>query len=963
MLLTAAELTANQSLGGKGHGLRRLRAAGVPVPDFAVFPAEVFDAALRGLPTDSAGLAERRARLLAFEVSAADARALRGCLAAWGFPRQPVVVRSSVADEDGSQTAFAGLMDSFVNLTTLPQVLDAVARCAASAYSDRANAYRQQRGLPVARPAVVVQRQVLPVASGVMFSTLPEFPQELAVHAVWGFGEGLVGGELQPDEFYFTRKTGLLSRQNMAHKTERYVAAGDGVLPHGENYPQQFGERRNRGASPPDPLSRGEGAPELPWCQVPLSAGEGTCPVRVRLNGRVVSTLSAAGATQGAASTGEADATDKHPKAVGAPDPGHQPAGLRRATVPAADQDQPCLTPAQLAELFALGMRLEKAMGGPQDVEFVVAAGGVWVVQTRPITQPIAEVVVYDNSNIQESYCGVTTPLTFSFAQRAYATVYRQTMRVLGLPAAQMAAHEAVVAELLGLVRGRIYYNINNWYRGLQLLPSFRQNKADMERMMGLEEPVDFVTDQRKSLAASLRHLPRLALNLARLLWAFGRLKKRISAFHTQFQHQYQRFYALPLATLSPAELLREKARLDDELLGRWTTPIINDFYVMMANGRVARSLKKAGLADPDEFLSRYLTGDAQLASTQPAHCLQALARLAWPRPALRRLLVALPPDVHSQVARTAPDFHHEVEAFIAQYGDRTVGELKLETRTMRVAPVVFYQYLRNFLLTEPAPLPAAGSENSLRQQACEELAALLAARPFWTRRATWTALRHLQRAIGYREGLRLERTRLFGMYRALYLALGQHLTEGQALAEPAEIFWLTEPEIAAAAETLVASGATSAAIQAVAALVAQRRREFAAYALEDVPSRVTVPSPPASGADPLPTGPGALRGTGRFAGAAEGEVLVITDPGGSLDVNGKIVCALRTDPGWAALFPMCRGVIIEKGSSLSHSVILLRELGIPTIINVPGVTRQLRSGQHIRLDGRTGEIEVLGEK
>jgi pyruvate,water dikinase len=53
----------------------------------------------------------------------------------------------------------------------------------------------------------------------------------------------------------------------------------------------------------------------------------------------------------------------------------------------------------------------------------------------------------------------------------------------------------------------------------------------------------------------------------------------------------------------------------------------------------------------------------------------------------------------------------------------------------------------------------------------------------------------------------------------------------------------------------------------------------------------------------------------------------------------------------------MCRGVIIEKGSSLSHSVILLRELGIPTIINVPGVTKHLETGQRIRINGQTGEI------
>ncbi|MFD2784511.1 PEP/pyruvate-binding domain-containing protein [Hymenobacter rubripertinctus] len=832
------------SIGGKAAGLYRLHAVGVRVPDFAVLPADTFT------PAD---------QLLQFRLSDTDRTALVALLEQWNFPQEPVVVRSSGADEDGQHAAFAGLMDSFLNLTTLEAVEAAIARCAASAYSDRALAYRRQKGLPLrARPAVIVQRQVAATASGVLFSTFPEYPQELAVHAVWGFGEGLVGGALQPDEFYFSKQTGRVQRQQLAPQQEQLVARPAGGL-------------------------------------------------------------------------------------------GLQP-------VPAAQQAQPCLAPAQLAELFAVGQRLEQAFGGPQDVEFVVDEHQqLWVVQARPITQPIPEVVVYDNSNIQESYCGVTTPLTFSFAQRAYATVYRQTMRVLGLPAAEIAAHEPVVAQLLGLVKGRIYYHINHWYRGLQLLPSFRQNKADMERMMGLEEPVDFVTDQHKTLGAKLRLLPGLALNLLRLLRAFARLNTQVPAFHQHFEEHYRRFYALPLAELSPAELLNERARLDEHLLGSWTTPIINDFFVMMTNGRVGRGLQRAGIAAPDEFLSRFLAGDDQLASTQPTHQLQALARLAAPHPVLRQLLLELPPNVHQQVEQLAPEFHAAVVGFIGQYGDRTVGELKLETLTMRVEPAVFYKYLRNFLLTEPGPATAASPGAPLHEQARRQLTELLARRPFWTRRRLERQLRQLRQAIRYREALRLERTRLFGMYRALYLASGEQLRAAGPLAEARDVFWLTEPEITAALTSLGGPSTTDFRDR-----VRQRRQEFAGYALADVPSRVSVPSPPlAPEAAAAPDDPHLLRGTGCYPGAAEGEIIVITDPADDLNVSGKIVCALRTDPGWAALFPMCRGVIIEKGSSLSHSVILLRELGIPTIINVPGLTKRLQTGQHVRLNGETGEIHL----
>lgn len=860
--------------GGKAQGLLRLQAAGLRVPDLVVIPAEEFDALLAGRSaTDVAGRREQLAQLvLPAPVQAQLVSALHG----WGFPAQPVVVRSSVADEDGQHAAFAGLMDSFLNLTSEAAVLVAVARCAASAYSERALAYRRQKGLTLAaRPAVVIQRQVTPVASGVMFTTFPEYPQELAIHAVRGFGEGLVSGQLPPDEFYCLKATGQPHRQVLGAQDEQLVARPDGGL------------------------------------------------------------------TTQALEAGAA----------------------------------PCLTVAQVAELFGIGQRLEAALGGPQDVEFVVdAAGAVWVVQARPITQPIPEVIIYDNSNIQESYCGVTTPLTFSFARRAYATVYRQTMHALGLPAAQIRTQEPVVTNLLGLVQGRIYYNINNWYRGLQLLPAFRQNKHDMERMMGLEEPVDFVQTREKSLAEKLRLAPRLLVNLARLLLAFARLDGAVRGFQARFVTHYQRFYARPLTELNPAQLLSEKAHLDQELLGQWTTPIVNDFYVMMTNGRALRLLRRLGAAEPEELLRRYLAADQDLASTQPTRRLLALAAQVRPQEPLRQLIVDFPDDLPARVQRQYPDFAAEVTRFIEQFGDRTVGELKLETATMRTRPLIFYQYLRNYLVPGAAPAGFGTADHAVQQGAQAEIDGLLRGQPGWRRRQLRQRLGQLQRAIGHREALRLERTRLFGMYRGLYLALGERLTAAGQLAEPRDVFYLTEDEIDAVArrlaETTAAPHATGLSEAAAAdsgpaagplrQLVAERQLEFAHYAQQHVPSRVTVPSPPVAAAPDDEAETGGLRGTGCYPGQISGELAVVTSPEDSLAVAGKIVAALRTDPGWAALFPVCRGVIIEKGSSLSHSVILLRELGIPTIINVPGLTRRLQSGQHLRMDGRSGEIEVL---
>ena len=850
-------------LGGKATGLLRLRALGLPVPEFVVLPVALFEPLIASLPTTSAGLAARRARLSGYKLPAETQAALQTVLTSWNFPAQPVAVRSSVADEDGEANAFPGMMDSVLSISDWPALWAAVARVAASAYSDRALTYRRQRGLPLAaRPAVLVQRQVAARAAGVLFTTFPEYPQEIAIHAVAGLGEGLVGGQLVPEEFYLSKTDGRV----VASTVERSGT----------------------------PLLSGQGA------DFSLSDAETECH----------SVLS---------------------------------------------------SPAALTELYHFAQRLETALGSPQDIEFAQdEAGKIWLVQTRPLTQPVPEVLVYDNANIQESYCGVTTPLTFSFAQRAYATVYRQTMRTLGLPAATVAAHELVITNLLALRQGRIYYNLNNWYRGLQLLPNFSQSKADMERMMGVLEPVDFVHDQHKTLRQKLALLPRLALNLSRLLGEFARLPGRVQAFQARFEAEYQRFYQLPLAALSAAELLGEIAHLDQALLTQWTTPIINDFRVMMANGTATRRLASLDIADPEEFLSRYLAGSpaatdkeaTPLASLLPALALRELGQLARQDfPELLPLLQNPNATLPAQVAQLAPAFQQRVQYYLARYGDRTMGELKLETETMRTSEALFYHYLLPYL-APPAPRPEETA--SLPAQAAAELAARLRGRGWWAARQVRGSLVALRQAVARREALRLERTRLFGMYRAAYRQLGERLAAAGTLATPLGIFWLAETEISQATRT---SGPQWAD------LVAARQAEFAAYrAAPALPGRQVEPARPVATPETTLPADGRLRGTGCYPGQVQGEVVVITDPAQAEvgAVRGRIVAALRTDPGWAALFPGCRAVLIERGSALSHSVILLRELGIPTIINVPGLTQHLRSGQQIALDGRTGEVTVM---
>ncbi|GMU59925.1 MAG: pyruvate, phosphate dikinase [Myxococcaceae bacterium] len=184
---------AEPGLGGKGDGLSRLLALGLPVPPAVVIPVDVFRAALSG------ATAGEEARWLADaplpgEVTAAieAARLKLGDVS--------LAVRSSAVGEDGGESSFAGAHETVLDVRGAEAVLAAVRVCWASAFSARALAYRRERGAG-ATPAmaVVLQRFVEPDFAGVAFTADPVTGVPgVVVEYVAGRGDALVSGRVAP---------------------------------------------------------------------------------------------------------------------------------------------------------------------------------------------------------------------------------------------------------------------------------------------------------------------------------------------------------------------------------------------------------------------------------------------------------------------------------------------------------------------------------------------------------------------------------------------------------------------------------------------------------------------------------------------------------------------------------------------------------------------------------------------
>ncbi len=645
-------------------------------------------------------------------------------------------------------------------------------------------------------------------------------------------------------------------------------------------------------------------------------------------------------------------------------------AGTVVARTLAADSSAPALTDAQAAAVAALARRCAAHFGRAQDIEWAFADDALFLLQSRPVTtlarvaDPDGALLLWDNSNIAESYCGVTTPLTYSYARYIYEEVYWQFCRLLGVPEKKLEENADLFGRMLGLVQGRIYYSLVDWYRAIALLPGFTWNRRFMEQMMGVKEemPAELLPRVTAAgLGARLADLGHLGSTVLGLLRARRRLPRTKRAFQARLDTALAA-PATPFADQRPDELAAAYRALERQLLTRWDAPMVNDFFAMLYHG-VLRSLCAKWLG-AESLANDLVGGESGLVSTQPAELVEKLAALAAPAPALREALLA---DDRPALAAALREPAHAAFAtayaeYLARFGDRCMEELKLESPTLRDDPTPLHRGIAA-LLSRAASTPKRARFDA-RAAAETRVAEALRGRPL--RRLVFG--RVLRRARGYvrdRENLRLERTRLFARVREIFLALGARLAELGALAAPRDIFYLTVPEALGFVEG-------TAVTTDIRSLVTLRRAEFARHAAAPEPAdrietrgvvyvgnpftspprRATASVAPSADADPelrrgLPCCPGVVRA----------RVRVVLDPRGVSPTPGEILVAARTDPGWVMLFPAAVGLLVEHGSLLSHSAIVSRELGLPSIVSIPGLTTWLRTGDLVEFDGAAGTV------
>lgn len=638
--------------------------------------------------------------------------------------------------------------------------------------------------------------------------------------------------------------------------------------------------------------------------------------------------------------------------------------------------------------LAGLGLALEMAFSGPQDVEWSISQyGQLFLVQSRPITSsahgppPNAKqneaVVVWSNANVNENFPDPISPLLYSIASMGYYHYFRNLGIVLGVSRQRVEAMEQPLRNLVGVHGARLYYNLTNIHAVLRMAP-FGEFLADsFNQFVGSEKTLP--ADQRLTWQGFSKTRVGQSLEVAwiggRSLWQLLSINSRVARFERTVDRFAEQTDPATLAGESDASLLRHLRGFLDIRCHQWVDASLADAAAMLSYGLLKGMLETEFSGDGHAALhNSLLKGLRDVVSSAPAKRLWELSREIRANAKLRDMFANLPAEEVLRQLAACEDFapfSARFSQFIDEWGFRCSGELMLTVPSFQERPEGVIEVLRAYAdVASESPVERLNRQEAERQQETRRVQAELRRRPLsrfipWPRKAFlltrllgWT-----QRAIGLRERARLKQALLYSRCRRIVLAIGARLAAAGVFKQPEDVFYLTVQEL----DALL--GGQSMFPAHTAELVALRRTAHAQLSRQQPPDTFSLPAgtywtsagPSADGKDaPVSNNGSCLQGSGVCGGVAKAPAAVLES---STELHrlsaGDILVTRQTDPGWAPVFPLIQGLIMERGGMLSHGAILAREYGLPTVVGIPDATRRITPGQVVTVNGDLGIVQL----
>lgn len=918
-------------VGGKAANLGLCTSAGLPVPPGFTITTEAYAAFIRESGLDQlirrtlgdadfangADIETRTATIRAAIAATALPEALEAQIAdsyaALGEPH--VAVRSSGTAEDLAEASFAGLHDTFLNVSGAPALFEAVRACWTSLWTDRAVIYRNNKGiddLAGIRMAVVVQLMVDAEVSGVMFTANPinTATDELVINASWGLGELIVQGTVTPDEFIVKVVRPLATGFDLCHRP----AVVD---------------------SPTLTIkSRSLGSKEYRMVREPDS-GQGSVIQDVAENERAVFTL--------------------------------------------AD--------AQVIELAELGRRVQAYYEQiPQDIEWGLAGGRFYLLQSRPVTG-----VAFDWAADMESFqwapdddnalwtgqfalllTGAKSPLYYHWVSDSDSAGYYAIGNALGIPELMGPSYytnggadlkRSARHQIHKYYRGEVYLNgeVEKLIAERTFLPALRS--PEISPFL----PPEYAKEAHAkpfSYRDFVRHYAQLML-VAPESGVFQVLDRVQQFIDVDMAGDVSNPARLPeFTSLSDRELKQalndqwlvaakytgysmivyfiywqQMSALLQKMIQWWYDGSNMNAYAELCQGVATRSKtleENFGLYHLAEEIRGSATLSALFAQHQDAGFFKAL-----------------------ETSEEGRVFLEHYRAFVSEHGHRGHEDRDFGYPRRYEDPGVDYRSFRVLLSREhdDSPYDLEGKLNARREAVLAEVLDNVRRTPFiGPLKAEAIRLVHnwVLRFIAIRDDERWAYEKSSLCAKLFCREIGRRCVERGLLDGAEDFLMFTKDELFDLLDGRM--GGKLARAKAVA-----RRRDYdrALERTHEFPMFMRDGREVAAG---KPEGEGGLLGTGWTSGSVTATARVVNRLSEVHRVKqGEILVCQSTDPGWTPVFMILSGIVIETGGVLAHAVCLSREYGLPAV-QLRGARKLIPDGATVTINGSTGEIVIVAE-
>ncbi|MBC2024128.1 phosphoenolpyruvate synthase [Listeria booriae] len=610
--------------------------------------------------------------------------------------------------------------------------------------------------------------------------------------------------------------------------------------------------------------------------------------------------------------------------------------GTETKSLPAAQQTNQTITDHQILQLEQLGRSIEAYFGKPQDIEWCLADDQFYIVQSRPITTlfPVPkeadkEKHVYLSVGHQQMMTDPIKPLGLAF----YLLITPAPMRIAGgrlfvdiTPNLAAPASREILINGIGQSDPLMKDAIETVVAREGFIKTNTTEEARPIPTPSADKPIENIPEIATSLIANNEaSLAKLKQTIQTKSGSavFDLILEDIPEFkRVLFNADNLRVL---LSAMNAATWLNEKMQ---EWLGE--TNVADTLSQSVANNITAEMGLE--LLDVADAIRPYPEVIAFLQNTKDPNCLEKLGDLQG-----------------GEAARDA------ITTYLDKYGMRCAGEIDISRTRWSEDPTILIPMIlsniKNFQPNASHQKFEQARKEALQKE--HDLLARLKNLPDGEQKAAKTkeVITVLRNLTGYREYPKYGMINRYFVYKQALLKEAAQLVQAGIIKEPEDIFYLNFEELHEVVRTK----------QLDYTIITTRKADYNQFDKLTPPRVLTSDGEIITGKykrENLPSD--AIIGLPVSSGTIEGRARVILNMADANLEEGDILITPFTDPSWTPLFVSIKGLVTEVGGLMTHGAVIAREYGLPAVIGVENATTRIQDGDHIRVNGTEGYIEIL---